>query len=90
MPYKIENIKTETWRRIMEDLGASGFEVIYQYEGMDAGVDFNRYDLMNRADGELIIFEWDNWSEGEIKAAPSRLEALREKYRLPALVEVEK
>lgn len=88
MPYKIENIKTETWHRIIDDLKASGFEEIYQYDGADAGIDYNRCDLMNHAANELVIFEWDNWTEGEIKAAPSRLEALREKYRLSELVEI--
>ena len=89
MPYKIENIKTETWHQIIDDLKASGFIEIYQYDGMDAGIDYNRYDLMNQSDNELIIFEWDNWMEGEIKAMPSRLEALREKYQLSKLVEIE-
>lgn len=74
MPYRIENINTETWLRIIEDLKASGFEEIYQYGGMDAGIDYNRRDLVNRVDGELIVFEWDNWAEGEVEAVPSRLE----------------
>lgn len=82
MPFKIENIRTETWHRIIEELKASGFELTYEYDGMDAGIDYNRYDLLNRADNELIIFEWDNWLEGEIKALPARLEALSEKYQL--------
>lgn len=89
MAYKIENIGTETWHRIIDDLKALGFEEIYVYDGVDAGIDYSRYDLMNQTGGELIIFEWDNWAEGEIKAAPSRLEALREKYQLPPLVEIE-
>lgn len=89
MPYKIENIKTETWHQIIEDLEGMGFEVTYLYGGMDAGIDYSRYDLMNRADGEVIVFEWDNWAEGEIKATPSRLEALRERYQLSRLVQVE-
>lgn len=88
MRYKIENIKTETWHRIMEDLKASGFVETYLYAGMDAGIDYSRYDLVNQADGELIIFEWDNWAEGEVKATPSRLEALREKYQLSRPVEI--
>ncbi|HEX8503003.1 MAG TPA: hypothetical protein VF659_20635 [Pyrinomonadaceae bacterium] len=87
MSYKIENVKTETWHRIMGDLRAEGFEEIYIYAGADAGVDYSRYDLRHRDGGELIIFEWDNWSEGEIKADPSRLESLRERYRLPGTVE---
>lgn len=88
MPYKIENIRTETWRRVIEDLKGQGFEEVYQYDGFDAGIDYNRYELVSRADNELVVFEWDNWAEGEIKAAPSRLEALREKYQLPDLVEI--
>lgn len=88
MAYKIENVGTETWHRIIEDLKASGFEEVYRYGGMDAGIDYGRYDLMSRAGGELVVFEWDNWSEGEIRAVPSRLAALREKYQLPEPVEV--
>lgn len=90
MAYKIENVKTETWNQIIGDLKAAGFEETYRYGGMDAGIDFNRYELTRRADGELIVFEWDNWSEGEIRAAPSRLEALGERYGLSGPVEIEK
>lgn len=90
MPHKIENVKTENWNRIIGDLKAEGFEETFRYEGMDAGIDYNRYELKHGADGEVIVFEWDNWSEGEIVAAPSRLEALREKYGLPEVVENEK
>jgi hypothetical protein len=89
MSYKLENVETELWHHIIEDLEAAGFEEVYRYEGMDAGIDYGRFDLMNRADNELVVFEWDNWSEGEIKAAPSRLEALREKYQLHEPVEIE-
>lgn len=90
MPYKIENIETQTWHRIIEDLKASGFEEVYRYAGADAGIDYGRYDLVNRDGGELLIFEWDNWAEGEIKAGPARLAALRETYHLPEPVELEK
>ena len=87
MPYKIENIKTETWHQIIRDLAAAGFHEIYRYDGMDAGIDYNRYDLVNGDEGEAVVFEWDNWMEGEIKATASRLEAIREKYQLSNLVE---
>lgn len=90
MPYKIENIKTETWHKIIDDLLASGFIETYQYDGIDAGIDYNRCDLTNQAGDELIIFEWDNWMEGEIKATRSRLEVIRERYQLSELVDVEK
>jgi len=90
MPYKIENVETATWNQIIDDLKAAGFEETYRYGGMDAGIDYNRYELTRTTDGELIVFEWDNWSEGEIRAAPPRLEALRERYGLAAPVEIEK
>lgn len=89
MSSKMENIKTETWHRIIDDLKTSGYREIYRYEGMDAGTDYSRYDLMNHADDEVIIFEWDNWSEGAVKALRSRLEAIREKYQLSQPVETE-
>ena len=44
---------------------------------------------MKKRDGdELVVFEWDNWSEGEIRGEPERLAALREKYQLPELLKV--
>jgi hypothetical protein len=88
MTYKIEHVETETWHRVLEDLEAEGFEEVYRYGGFDAGIDYSRFDLKNRAD-ELVVFEWDNWAEGEIRGAPERLEALREKYQLSEPVEME-
>ncbi len=90
MAYKIENIETQIWHQIREDLKAVGFEEVYRYGGMDVGIDYNKYELLNRADDELIIFEWDNWMEGEIQGTQSRLEALREKYRVSSPVEIER
>jgi hypothetical protein len=90
MSFKIESIKTETWHQVFEDLMVVGFKEIYRYGGIDAGFDYSRYDLLNPADNELVIFEWNNWMEGEITGTSSRLETLREKYKLPESVEVEK
>ena len=90
MAYKIENVKTETWNQIIDELKAAGFKETYRYGGMDAGIDFNRYELTHRAGGQVIVFEWDNWSEGEIMATPSRLEALRERYGLSEPVEIKR
>ena len=82
MAHKIENIMTELWHQIIEDLKRSGFEEVYRYGGMDAGIDYNRYDLVKGADGESITFEWDNWMEGEVEAPLPRLQALRARYNL--------
>jgi hypothetical protein len=86
VPYKIRNVETETWHRALEDLEAEGFEVVYRYDGFDAGIDYSRFDLRSPA-GELVVFEWDNWAEGEIHGEPGRLEALRERFQLPGPLE---
>ena len=88
MTCKIEHVETETWHRIIEDLEGEGFEEVYRYGGFDAGIDYSRFDLKNR-DEELVVFEWDNWAEGEIRGEPGRLEAIREKFQLHDLVEIE-
>lgn len=89
MPHKLQNVETKTWHRIIEDLESQGFKEVYRYDGMDAGIDYSRFDLKHPADGELVLFEWDNWMEGEVSGAPARLEALREKYQLAEPVETE-
>ena len=88
MSCKIEHVETETWHRVIEDLESEGFEEVYRYGGFDAGIDYSRFDLKNGAD-ELVVFEWDNWAEGEIKGTAERLEAIRAKYRLAELVEID-
>ena len=88
MTCKIEYVETETWHRVIEDLEAQGFVEVYRYGGFDAGIDYNRFDLRNGED-ELVVFEWDNWAEGEIRGEPRRLEAIREKFQLTELVEME-
>ncbi|MBV9926183.1 MAG: hypothetical protein JOZ96_14280 [Acidobacteria bacterium] len=90
MPYKIENIETGLWHRIIKDLKSRGFKVVYRYDNFDVGIDFDRVELRDPAGGELVVFEWDNWMEGEVMAAPALLEALREKYQLGEIVRTER
>jgi hypothetical protein len=88
MTCKIEHVETETWHRVIEDLESEGFEEVYRYGGFDAGIDYSRFDFKNGND-ELVVFEWDNWAEGEIRGEPRRLEALRAKFQLSEVVEME-
>ena len=88
MTCKLRNIETETWHRVIEGLEAEGFAEVYRYGGMDAGLDYSRFDLKN-AEGELVVCEWDNWAEGEVRGEAARLEALREKYQLSEVVETD-
>lgn len=79
---RLESVRTETWNRIIADLKAAGYVETYSYGGADAGIDYNRRELAHPAGGEPVVFEWDNWTEGEIEATPALLAALRETYRL--------
>ncbi len=90
MPFKIEEIETGLWHRIIEDLESRGFEAVYRYDNFDVGIDFDRVELRDPAGGGLVVFEWDNWTEGEVTAAPELLGALREKYGLGEPVETDR
>ena len=89
MPYKLRDIETGKWHEVIEDLKSQGFEEVYRYGGFDAGIDYNRVELKGPGGGEPVVFEWDNWAEGEIRASESRLAALSEKYQLGELVDVD-
>ncbi len=58
-------IETGLWNRIINLLIENKWEVTYEYDGMDAGIDFNSVTL--KKEDEEIMFEWTNWEEGEIK-----------------------
>jgi len=73
-------IKTDLWHTIIEDLQTDGWKITQQYEGMDAGIDYNAYTL--KKEDAIIKFEWDNWSEGEIICRPEESLALALKYSL--------
>lgn len=76
-PVKAIDIKTSQWHDTIEKLVENGWTCIDQYEGVDAGIDYNSYTLQREQD--LIKFEWYNWTEGEFKCS---IELLREIERL--------
>lgn len=67
-------IETSLWNQIIEKLLAGGWEMTYQYDGIDAGIDYNCYTLEKA--GERLTFEWTNWDEGEIQCSPARLKEI--------------
>lgn len=67
-------IDTDLWNKIIDLLQASGWEMTYVYDGMDAGIDYNKYVLVNLR--EEIVFEWTNWDEGEIRCTSDRLKEI--------------
>lgn len=66
-----KDIETSLWNRAIETLLGTGWEMTYQYDGMDAGIDYNSYTLEKA--GEKITFEWTNWDEGEIRCTEAVL-----------------
>lgn len=67
-------IETALWNRAIELLIGENWVVTYQYDGIDAGIDYNSITL-NKEDEE-IKFEWTNWDEGEIRCTPERLKEI--------------
>jgi hypothetical protein len=69
-----KDIETALWNKIIQLLEGDNWTVIYQYDGIDAGIDYNSYTLKKGA--EEIKFEWTNWDEGEIKCTSDRLKEI--------------
>ena len=76
----IENIPTDLFNRIVDDLRTDGWTVTYQYDNMDAGVDYNLIRLMRN--GVELKFEWTNWDEGSVDGADDEVRSLALRYGL--------
>lgn len=72
------HIKTDDWNRIIDGLKADGWKPESQYDGFDAGIDFDF--LVLKKGAERMRFGWDNWFEGEIQCSDERFEALSRKF----------
>ena len=66
-----KNIETSLWNKVIDLLIQDNWVLSYQYDGMDAGIDYNAYTL--KRGNEEIKFEWTNWFEGEIKCSIERI-----------------
>lgn len=71
-------IKTELWNLIIETLKKDKWKVTREYNLFDKGFDFDFYEL--HKNGEEILFGWDNWFEGEIKASENRMLSLEHEF----------
>jgi hypothetical protein len=75
-----ENIDTHKWNLIRNTLESEGWLVVNEYINFDKGIDFDSYKL--KKGNEIIILEWDNWIEGEIKCSEKLLKFLKQKFQL--------
>lgn len=60
-------IKTVIWKQIIQSLIENNWVVIYKYDNIDAGIDFDL--LLLEKNSDKILFGWDNWLEGEIQCS---------------------
>ena len=72
----VKDIETKEWNTIIESLKKRGWIVKSEYDNFDAGIDFSAYTL--RKGNQKIYFEWDNWSEGEIRGSKEILELIED------------
>lgn len=77
---RIADIPTETYQRIVEELRADGWDIVYEYAGMDAGIDYGRIDL--RRGDDAICCEWTWVCEGELEGPAAIVEAIRARHAL--------
>lgn len=66
----IKNVKTDLWNRIVDAYRTDGWKTEYEYDGFDKGIDHDFIRLSKN--GEVLLFGWDNWFEGEIQCSDER------------------
>jgi hypothetical protein len=71
----ISDVKTETWNQLITHFEREGWEVIFNYDNFDKGIDYNAVTLQKGE--EKIEFTWDNWTEGEIRGSDIMLNEIR-------------
>lgn len=77
----LTDIPTDTFNQILADFCAEGWEIVSEYNGIDAWIDYGN--VLLRKDDINLSFEWDNWYEGIIEGPEDLLQAVRIKYALP-------
>lgn len=67
------NIETGVFYAIVGFLKENGWKLTIEYDDrlFDKGIDFDLYQFTKN--NEQILLAWNNWFEGEIKAAPETL-----------------
>lgn len=78
----IQDIPTDRFNTIAQDLLSSGWVKTYEYDNFDAWIDCGRVDLKKGA--VKLKFEWDNWTEGQIIGPREEVEAVARQYGFSA------
>jgi hypothetical protein len=80
---RIEGIPTSDFNEILATHVRSGWTKCYEYDGMDAWIDYGRVDL--RKGSIRLRFEWTNWLEGEISGPRDVIRDLSQRTRGPTV-----
>lgn len=81
----IQDIPTEQFESIIVDYLHEGWIKTYEYQGFDAWIDFGKVKL--KKGSNKLVFEWDNWSEGEITGKDPELQNIALRYQLEVRTE---
>ena len=78
----IQEVETKLFNTIIADYIAEDWDKQYEYDGVDAWIDHGKVKLTNGS--RKLIFEWDNWMEGEIYGKKDEIFVIAERYKLIA------
>lgn len=73
-------IKTDKWNEIIAGLKKEGWITKREYELFDKGIDYDFIELTKHED--FILFAWDNWFEGELKASEELVQYIETKFAI--------
>ena len=76
----IENIETDLFNEILEQLLGNGWVKIYEYDAFDAWIDFGKVKIKKY--NTILTFEWDNYMEGVIIGNKNEIEQVAKQFRL--------
>jgi len=76
----IKDVKTPLWNQIIDSYKADGWKTEYEYDQFDKGIDHDFVRLSKN--GEVLLFGWDNWFEGEIRCSDERRSEMEARFNL--------
>lgn len=76
----VTRIETNLWNTILKDRISQGWQIMYEYDGFDKGIDSD-FIYLKRQDDEMF-FGWTNWFEGEIKCSEEDRSLLERRFNV--------
>ena len=76
----IENINTDLFNEILEQLLGNGWVKLYEYDAIDAWIDFGKVKI--KKNNTILTFEWDNYMEGVIIGNKNEIEQIAKQFHL--------